>query len=287
MPSARRLGPKPPETPSSPGPTQYVTARTKGLQILATLQPATVSTVRAITTPEQYLAMDAKLAIIRNAKQQWKLALAPVSDPLDRAITKQKEALAEAKKAREGVTQLDTEISGKFDQLERHVKELMADYKRAEQRLLAEAAQAQEAEARRLQVEAAKKRLQAASAKSPFTKARLEQEAATAAQQAEAVREETETVAPVKGSSSVSRTTRHVRISDPIAFLKAVTDYEPVGGVYSMGKPPLRTVDKKGEPAFLVDIVSARLNDLYREQPGIVTSWPGVEEFDEITIAGR
>lgn len=284
---AKRLGPPPPApAPQTVKPTEFVAARTKGLQLLATLQPASLDRIVSIDSAEGYLQMDAKLAAIRNTKAQWKLALEPIVGPLSRAIQKQKEALAEAKKAAEGATQLDAEITSRLDALERRCKQLMADYKMAEQRCIDEERQAREQETRRLQEVARQKALLAASAKTPQLKARLEQQHAELTQQMEAIQEQ-DAPAPVKGAASTSRTQQKVRIDDPLKFLRAVTDYEPTNGVYAMGRPPLKTTDRKGEEAWLVEIVSARLNDLFREQPGVVASWPGVTVYDDISIANR
>lgn len=283
----RRLGPKPPDVPQAPPQTPYVQARTKGLQLLATLNPAALTRVVTIDTPEGYLQMDRNLALIRNVRAQWLQAFQPILGPLEKTIEKQKEALAHAKEAAKGAKDLSGEITGKLDTLERHVKLLMENYKRLEAEQIEEAKRETERQALALKNEAAKKKLASLAAKTPQVRARLEQQAAEVAAQAEQVQAQAETLAPVKGASSSSRTQKKVRVKDPLAFLAAVRDYTPVGGVYEMGTPPLMTTDKKGEPAPLVDIVAARLNDLFREQPGVVASWPGVEVFDDISIANR
>jgi len=284
---AKRLGPKPPVEVTPVKPTQFVAARTKGLQLLATLQPISIERIVSIDSPEGFLQMDAKLAAIRNARAQWKLALDPIAGPLERAIQKQKEALAEAKKAGEGVRQLEAEVGDRLDMLERKAKQLMADYKQREQRRIADEKREKERKAQALIDEANRKRLQAASARTPQLKARLEQQRAELEAQAEEVSEQSEEVTPVKGASSTTRTQQKVRVVDPMKFLAAVKSYEPTAGVYDMAHPPLMTTDRNGEPTPLVEIVSARLNDLFREQPGVVASWPGVEVYDDITIAGR
>lgn len=282
---AKRLGPTPPPEPSPP--TQFVAARTKGLQLINTLGANTLGSIIKIDSPEGFLAMDAKLAAIRNVRAQWKLALEPIAGPLNRAIQKQKEALAEAKKAALGVTQLDEEISSKLDALEQRAKQLMADYKINERRQLEEEEARVAREAQALRDEARRREVQAAAAKTPQLKARLEQQRAELENRADQVEEKKETLTPVKGASSVTRTQQKPIITDPIKFLQAVKVYEPVGGVYAFGHPPLMTTNRKGEPAPLVEIVSARLTELWREQPGVVESWPGVKIVDDITIANR
>lgn len=286
---ARRLGPKPAESPAPAKvtPEQFISTRTKGLQLITQLQPATLDRIVKIDSPEGYLQMDAKLAAIKNVRAQWKLALEPISGPLDRAIQKMKEGLAEAKKAAEGAKHLDQEVSSQLDRMEYRVKGLMEDYKREERRQIEEKAQEKARAAQELKEKAKQKAIQAAAAKTPQMKARLQQQQSELEEQAFEVQVEDEATTPVKGASSVARVQQKVRIADPIAFLKAVTDYQPVSGVYTMGKPPLRTTDRKGEDAYLVEIVSARLTDLWREQPGVVASFPGVVIEDDIIIAGR
>jgi hypothetical protein len=284
---AKRLGPKPPVEVAPVKPTQYVAARTKGLQLIATLQPISIERIVSIDSPEGFLAMDAKLASIRNARAQWKLALEPIAGPLERAIAKQKEALAEAKKASEGVKQLESEVGDRLDRLERKAKDLMADYKTREQQRIANEKREKDRKAQQLIEEARKREIQAASARTPQLKARLEQQRADLITQAQEVEDASEEITPVKGASSTTRTQQKVRIVDPMKFLAAVKLYEPTAGVYDMGVPPLMVTDRNGEPTPLVEIVAARLNDLYREQPGVVASWPGVEIYDDITIAGR
>lgn len=284
---AKRLTPAPPTPTPTVAPSQFVAVRTKGLQLVQTLAPSQFLAIESIDSPEGFLEIDAKLATIRNGKAQWKLALQPITGPLDLAIQKQKEALAAAKAAAKGAEQLDAEVTAQFDRLEAHAKKLLRDYKEQEQRLLAEAAREKEEEEERLRIQARTKAAQALAAKTPQLRARLEQQRADLEAQAEQVATQSTPVAPVKGVSSVVRVQKKVRIVDPIAFLRAVVDYEPTMGVYRTGVPPLRCTDKKGDVADLVEIVNARLQDLYREQPGVVASWPGVTEFDDINIAGK
>ena len=286
---AKRLGTMPAvQAPvPTPPPQQFVATRTKGLQLLNTLAPGQFERVTSIDTPEGYLEIDAKLAAIRNVRAQWKLALQPIRGPLDTAIDHQKKALAAAKEAVKGVDQLEHEVGAQIDRLEAHAKRLLADYKANEARLLREAEEATRRQEEELRAEAAKRAAQAQGAKTAQLRARLEQQRADLERQAEQVAQTPPPAAPVKGASSVVRTQKKVRIDDLIAFLHAVQDYEPTMGVYRTGVPPLRCTDKKGLVADLVEVVSARLNDLYREQPGVVTSWAGVVEFDDITIAGK
>lgn len=286
---AKRLSSVPVPKPAAPAvPTQFVATRAKGLQIIDTLHGPALKRITSIDTPEGYLEMDAKLAQIRNGKAQWKLAMQPILGPLEIAIKKQKEALAAAKDAAAGATKLDEEVVAMFDDLERHAKRLMADFQAEQKRIADEAAREQEEAAEALREEARLRAIQAASARTPQLRARLEQQRADLEAQAEQVAAEVPAeVVPVKGAASTVRVTKKVRISDPIAFLRAVQDYEPQMGVYKKGIPPLRCTDKKGLEAFLVEIVGARLSDLYREQPGVVLSWPGISEVDEVNIAGK
>lgn len=212
----------------------------------------------------------------------------PILGPLELSIKKQKEALAAAKDAASGAAKLDEDVVSMFDELERHAKRLMADFQAEQKRIAEESEQVKAEREQALREEAALAALRASSARTPQLRARLEQQRADLEAKAEQIAAETPMEAiPVKGAASVVRVTKKVRVSDPIKFLRAVLDYEPQMGVYKKGVPPLRCTDKMGREAFLVEISSARLMDLYREQPGVVTSWPGIEEFDDVNIAGK
>lgn len=284
---ARRLNPTPVPIVAPPPSRDLVPTRTKGIQIVNALAPSDLMSVTRIESPEAYLEMDAMLASIKGGRAKWALAIAPISEPLLRSIQKQKEALAAAKEAAKGVEALNGDISARFDAMERHVKGLMSAYKMEEARILREREEADRAESRRLQQEANRLALKASSAKSPQLKAKLEQERADLEQQAETLEDQAEQLPlSVKGASSTERREKKVKV-DLIAFFHAIQDYEPVQGVYRMMVPPLRTTDKKGEPCLLAEVVSARLTDLWREQPGVVESWPGVTIEEEVTIANR
>lgn len=270
-------------------PQTFVQTRTKGLQLLNALQPPSLLKVTSIDTQEGYLEMDAVLARIKNTRAQWTLAMEPISGPLTRAIAHQKAALAEAKKAAEGATQLFNEVAAQLDRIEAHCKSLMQAFKVEEARQIREAELTQAREAQQLRDEAQRRAIQAAAAKTPQLKARLEQQRADLERQAEEVASEPVLeMQPVKGASSTSRTLQKPVVQDTLAFLHAMQDYESDAGVYRMGTPPLTVMNhKKQEVAALVEVVHARLMDLYREQPGVVASWPGVVIVDDIQIANR
>jgi hypothetical protein len=83
----------------------------------------------------------------------------------------------------------------------------------------------------------------------------------------------------VRGAASTSRTLTKVRVIDPEAFLSAMQDYEPKAGIYQTGHPPFSVIDP--------EMLRVRLNALFKEQPGVVTTWPGIEVYQDVIIAGR
>lgn len=265
-------------------PAQIVKVRAEGISLITPLKPLVDRLT--ITDPESYLAADGLLARIRNARALWVTKLEPIRGPLQRAIAAAKEAVKHAKDAAQGADQLHADVDGPLAQLEGDVKQAMIAYKVEERRQLQAAEEERQRAAQTIRDEAARKAIAAVAAKTPQMQARLrEQQAALEVQAAEVLTQDM--AEPVKGASSNDRTTAKVRIVDLLAFIHAAEDYHPQAGVYRMGHPPLRSHNKRGELMELIEVVQARLNELYREQPGVVKSWPGVEEYDDIIIARR
>ncbi len=270
----------PPATPEG-----ALKARTKGLQILAPLGleklPALI-----LTTPEDYLAADVKLSSLGHARAQWALVMEPIKGPLSRSIEHQKKALKEAQAAAQGALRLESEITSRLDLAESQLKEAMRQFKLQERKQLEEAEFERERKAEALRIQAVRATMDEAAAKTAQMRARLAQKRADLEAQAAAV--DAEVISgPVKGAASTPRSVKVVRVKDPIAFLRAVVDYKARAGVYELGQPPLMVLNRKQELEPLVDISSARLTDLWREQPGIVESWPGVTVEDDILIAKK
>lgn len=250
-------------------PDQLVT-RTKGLQLVQTLKPVTDKLV--IVSNQDYLRGDELLGRIRNARAQWGEMINPVKAPLERM----KKDLKEQEQA---VKNLDQSVDGPLLQLELKVKESMRLFKVEEQRQIREADEERERRAEALRAEARDKALREAQAKSAPLKARLAQQRADLESQAASVEAEAEEVHIVKGGSSVSRSVKRVTISNLSLFLQSLREYEPTAGLYQFGHPPMSLID--------VDEITPAITKIYRDQPKLVASWPGVTIEDDIIIAGR
>lgn len=260
--------------------------RVEGIKLITPLQ-VEVSAL-AIQNDEEYLQADFMLARVKAALATWDQKISPVLTPLQKV-------LAEAKLAMDGAKSLDKEVRGPLEGLEVDIKGKMRNYKLLEnQRVLeAQAAAAQAAaELRQRSLAAA---TAAAVAKTPQAKARLEQQQATLqAEAASVVEQAIIDTAPVKGAASSDRKVKKLRISNPVAFLAAVQDYEPRAGLYNMGHPPLTLLTHKmnrigalTEKDSALETVLVELGKIHSVQPGVVLSWPGVTEFDDVIIANR
>lgn len=261
----------PTKSPITLNPTDTLSVRTAGLQLLTPLK-ATVSAL-SITSASDYLDADEALGKIRNSRAKWQQLMEPISGPLERAMK-------ELKESQKGVKSLNAAIDGPMEGLELKVKGLMRQFKIEEQRQLQEAETERQAQLARLAREVAQKAAQEAAAKTAPMRAKLAQKRAELEAEAESVRADPEVnLNPVKGGSSTARHTLKPQITNLEAFVAAIRNYEPKADLYEFSHPPLSIIK--------VEMLQTALMAIYRQTPGIVKSWPGVTIVDDVIIAGR
>lgn len=264
---------------------EMVKRRAEGMMLVTPLKaPIAALTIRS---EEDYLNADALLARVKTARATWALKVDPIRDPILRAIDELKLSLA-------GVKALDEEVDTPLAMLEGDVKQKMKDYKVLEAAQIRDRQRLQDEAARKLREDAAKKLIAETAAKTPQMKAKLAEARANLETQAQIIELPSRETTPIRGVSSTVRTVPKVRIKDVAAFLAGLASYAPVAGVYKMGTPPLtlltvhtmRTGEQVREGSAL-DKMEAEMAKIFSTQPGVVASWPGVELFDDVIIAGR
>lgn len=248
-----------PKTPTAPAPTASLqTIERRGLQLTMPLQRSVQGLT--ITDEESYLQADSLLGRIVTARRTWEAEIGPILRPLKKAIDAAKEAMLGAKK-------LDAKVDGPLGLMESQVKLVMRDYKIEEARQIREAEDAREQERRRLDEERRKAELTAAAAKPNSIKARLADARTAAIQEQEQALDQQEESAPVKGSTSTTRTTKSWRITDKTLFLKGIL----------LGKIP----------DDMVSINTVLVGKQFRDDPTVLTAWPGIELYDDVSIVRR
>lgn len=270
--------------PSKPNP-EMVKKRAEGMTLITPLTPKVLAL--HIQTNEDYLLADALLSEIKTKRAIWATKLDPIRIPLLKAI-------AELKLSLEGTKSLDAEVDGPMGELEATVKRHMVDFKIEEARQIRERQRLQDETAKVIREQAEQKRVAEQKAATPQMKARLAQARADLETQAQIVESQTEETTPVRGVSSTVRTQQKVRVANVGLFLTALKAYAPVSGVYRMAAPPLTLLTmhtkRDGEQVpegSAIDKIEAEITKIFSTQPGVVASWPGVELFDDVIIAGR
>lgn len=161
---------------------------------------------------------------------------------------------------------LDRDVDRPLEALETSVKAKMRDFKLEEQRQLQAEQAARDREQQRLLNEARKKEEAEQNARTAAMREKLRlQREALEAQAAEV--EEQAAPEPVTAVHSAPRTKRAWR-------LKSIEDF-CVG------------VAEGSIPAECIALVTPIINRYYKDNPEAVESWPGLEGFDDIQIAGR
>lgn len=254
---------------------KLVAARTEGIKIASPLSDA-VDAI-AIKDEDSYLDADNMLGQIRHARAKWRVKMDPILQPLKRAIDA-------AKLAMEGAKQLDGDIDGPMAELEVKVKEKMRFYKLVDEpRMLREKQAEADAEIQADLREAERKDEQAQHATTAGMRARLEQARVALLTRVEETQESVEDIRPVQAASSTARFTKKCRIKNLEVFLKGMQEYSSADGVMKMAHPPYELLRREKVMAA----IQVELNKLWSTTPGVVKSWPGIEEFDDVNIAGR
>lgn len=223
-----------------PLPPAATKAKQAGLALLRPLD-AEVGSL-AVETADDYTTASEILAMVQDARHTWAEKMRPIIDPL-RQLT-------------DALYALNREIDGPLERHEKHVKQLMKDYKLEEARLI----QAAREEQQRLQREAEERARKAEAAKTKPAQQRLQQEAQSLQTLADQVGEE---AAPLKVATSSTRTKRRWRCTNFMAVVKGV----------AAGTIPMETL--------MLDERS--LNSL---SPDDVAQWDGFEAFDDVIITG-
>jgi hypothetical protein len=226
-----------------------------------------METVKAleVTDEASYLEADEVLGRIRAARTKWRLRMSDILDPL-------KEAVQAAKRAMTGADGLYQEVDTPMAQMEVAVKGAMREYKIEEARRLQAVEEERQAKAAKALAEAKAKQEAAAKAKTVQMKAKLQEQAAQAERTAVAVAAPPLTAGPVKGAASTVRRVQKAVVQDTQAFIQAVAS----GRV-----PPVH------DGAVFVIINHAAINKVFKSNPELVASWPGVVVEEDVIIAGR
>lgn len=254
---------------------KLVAARTEGIKMSSSLAEA----VDAITIIDEdsYVDADGMLGQIRNVRAKWRVKVDPIISPLKRAIDAAKLAMAGAKK-------LDEDIDGPMAELEAAIKEKMRYYKLVDEPKKLQAKRDEETRlAREAQEEADRKDIAAQNARTAGMRARLEEARATLQVQAAVHEEAAEDIKPVQAASSSARFTEKCRITDLEKFLKGMQEYTSADGVMKMQHPPYKLLRREKVMAA----IQVELNKVWSSTPGVVKSWPGVEVYKDVSIAGR
>lgn len=153
-----------------------------------------------------------------------------------------------------------------LDDAEKNVKDAMRTWQMADLKRISDEHAAQQAEIDRLEREAQAARMRAEKARTEATAARHNEVAMVLERKADitAAKPVSE---PTVAQSSNTRTFRSIRITDKFAFIAAIA--------------------AEIIPLELVDIDMSALKVEHKNSPGEVESWPGVEGFDDLLIAGR
>lgn len=245
-------------------------ARTKQ-QILSILPPlkSEVATL-VIETEDDYQRADGLLTRIMTSKRFWLKG-----DPTG----KWKGIDAIIKPFREG---LDGLYDLKNDGLKPHtlmeadVKEKMRAFKIREVQEIAEANRVRDEAAAKLQREIDAKQSRVDAAKTPKMREKLMGQQMDLEQQRKSVTRETS--APVKAAGSATRRTRTPVVKDFYAL---------VAGIIAINSVNTSTDNETAIPIDLLQVNTARLMQLWKDNPELVAQLPGVEIEDDIIIAGR
>ncbi len=230
----------------------------KGLALISSLQ-GEVEALQ-VKTAHDYLTADELLGRVRSGRRKWLLEMAPIIDPA-------KETVAAAKKTLKGAEALFDKFDAPMSAMETGIKQEMREYKLEEQRQIQAAAEERDRAAMKLRQEAAQKALLEAKAKTNPMRERLAQARQALEQQATET-EEQEAPAVIKGASSTSRKVKKWRITDFQTFVTAAGNGKVV-------------------PISMVIVNDFEMNALLRHDPATLASFPGVEVYDDVVIAGR
>lgn len=230
-------------------------AEASKVQETTTALSAAVATL-TITDDDDYQAADQLLGRIRDARKMWGNVWTRIQEKTIKPI----------RAGLEELYSLNRDVDTPAERLEERVKTAMRVYKLDEQKRIADAQRARDAEEQRLLRLAEQKAEAETTAKTAAMRERLRLAREALEQQSIDVALQ-ETPAPVVGTRSGTRTKRAWR-------LKSIEDF-CVG------------VAEGTIPVDCITLVNVAINRYYKDNPELVESWPGMEGFDDIQIAGR
>ena len=217
-----------------------------------------LQTVKQLSfTPANYQHADVLLGRIRERRKAWGVVWTRIQE---KTIKPLRAGLDELYK-------LNRDVDGPYAALEEGTKAWMTGYKTEEVRQLQESARAKAEENRRLQEEIEEKARQEQAARTDKMREKL------AAAREQLKQEQADLAGTsvddhvVRGVASTTRTQPAWRIVEPEKLLIAI----------GTGKVSLRAVEFN----------RVYINQMFKAEPEVVASWPGVEIFDEIKVVGR
>lgn len=215
-----------------------------------------------ITDQDTYTAADTVLSRVQTARKVW-----------NQKMYGTKERPGPIPQIRSGLDQLyalNREVDQPLEKLEETIKKAMKDFKMAELVAARELQAAKDAEQARLAALAREAEEKAAAARTKQMRDRLEQQRQEILQQQEEIAA-VEAPATVVGNRSSDRKVMKWRLSESDDAL-----LELLMGVIE------GTVEREA-----VSLNTVHINKRYKENPALVRSWPGVEEFEDVQIVGR
>lgn len=226
---------------------------------------ATAVAAVIITDQESYTQMDGLLARIQTARKLWNIKMygtAAKPGPIPNIRT-----------GLEQLYELNREVDKPLEKLEEGVKKSMKDFKLAEIRQARQLEAAKEEEQRRLKEEERKAEEAAAAARTAPMKARLEAKRLEIVEQQAAVAAE-EAPEAVVGTRSSDRKVMKWRL-----------EYDDEQGSHLHHL--LMGIIEGVVPSDAISLNVVYINKQYKDNPALVKSWPGIEEYEDVQIVGR
>lgn len=235
-----------------------VKQRQQGLTILSPLKLAAKSLI--VRTPEQYAEADSLLIRIKGAKKSWTERINPIIEPIRAGL--------------DLLYGLRSDIVTPLEELEKQVKDSMKTFKVEEAKQLRMAEEVRAKELEDLRRAAIEKEAREAVARTKQLRERLAAQRAVL-EQSLATKEQEAPPEPIKAAGSGTRTTKKWRLNpdNPHAFFDLLE--------YLL-------LDSHEDLTALVEINSTQMDAFFRlEKPNVGEWLPGIEVFEDITIAGR
>lgn len=205
-----------------------------------------------VTSDDDYAEADAALKTIRAALKSVAESFDPIIEP--------------ARASLNATYAFRRSFDLPLNEAEDHVRNQMKRYQLAEQKRIADEEYEKEKTRRRLLEEAEETQRKADAAKRPQEAAKLEKKAERLVEQSQDVAA-MPVQGPVKGSSSTTRKVKKWRLINLPQFLAHVV----------AGKASQETVT----------LNNIYVNQMLRDHPDVVATWPGIQVYEDVQIIGR